>query len=112
MYSLDPSFEQRVWLVLDAIPYGTVASYGDIALLAGHPRAARQVGRILKHLPSHSQLPWYRVIAQQGTISLSGERGATQSDALRKEGIVISETGRIDMKKYRWRPESTNDARG
>ncbi|MBT0729687.1 MGMT family protein [Rosenbergiella nectarea subsp. apis] len=100
----EPSFEQRVWLVINAIPRGNVASYGDVAHLAGHPRAARQVGRILKHLPNHSHLPWHRVISQQGKISLSGTRGVVQSDALRQEGIEVSEAGRIDMQKYRWRP--------
>ncbi|WP_241585432.1 MGMT family protein [Rosenbergiella epipactidis] len=104
MSTQEPSFEQRVWLVIDAIPRGSVSSYGDIALLAGHPRAARQVGRILKHLPQHSQLPWHRVISQQGKISLSGERGILQSDILRQEGIEVSDAGSVNMKRYRWRP--------
>jgi len=99
-----PSLEQRVWLVISAIPRGKVSSYGDIALLAGHPRAARQVGRILNNLPDHSQLPWHRIISQQGKISLSGERGVMQRDVLRKEGVEVSDAGRVDMKKYRWRP--------
>lgn len=100
----EPSFEQRVWLVVDAIPYGNVASYGDIALLAGHPRAARQVGRILKSLPNTSLLPWHRVISQQGKISLPGSQASKQIDALRKEGIDVTQAGKIDMKRYRWRP--------
>jgi len=99
-----PSLEQRVWLVISAIPRGKVSSYGDVALLAGHPRAARQVGRILNNLPDHSQLPWHRIISQQGKISLSGERGVMQRDVLRKEGVEVSDAGRVDMKKYRWRP--------
>ena len=99
-----PSLEQRVWLVISAIPRGKVSSYGDVALLAGHPRAARQVGRILNNLPDHSQLPWHRIISQQGKISLSGERGVMQRDVLRKEGVEVSDAGRVDMKEYRWRP--------
>ena len=104
MSTPEPSFEQRVWLVIDAIPFGSVSSYSDVALLAGYPRAARQVGRILKHLPQHSQLPWHRVISQQGKISLSGQRGVLQSDTLRQEGIEVSNVGSVDMKRYRWRP--------
>lgn len=104
MSTQEPSFEQRVWLVIDAIPRGSVSSYGDVALLAGHPRAARQVGRILKHLPQHSQLPWHRVISQQGKISLPGERGILQRDILRQEGIEVSDGGSVNIKRYRWRP--------
>jgi len=98
------SFEQQAWLVINAIPYGRVASYGDIARLAGHPNAARQIGRILSKLPEQSKLPWHRVIGQQGTLSLSGERLLCQQEALRSEGVIINERGRVCMKKYRWQP--------
>ncbi|WP_241607916.1 MGMT family protein [Rosenbergiella australiborealis] len=99
-----PTFEQQVWLIVSAIPYGCVASYGDLARLCGHPRSARQVGRIMKNLPDNSTLPWYRVINQQGKLSLSGSQLARQAAALRAEGIIVSDAMKVDMERYRWRP--------
>ncbi len=74
------SFRQRVFHVVAAIPYGQVATYGDIAQLIGSPRAARQVGGVLKRLPEGSALPWHRVINRYGEISLTGD------DYLRQKG--------------------------
>ncbi|WP_241649392.1 MGMT family protein [Rosenbergiella collisarenosi] len=104
MSQSDPSFEQRVWLVIRSIPYGNVASYSDVSRLAGHPRAARQVGRILNNLPAQSQLPWHRVVSQQGKISLTGEQLFSQAAALREEGVVVNNVGKINMRIYRWQP--------
>lgn len=104
MSQSEPSFEQRVWLVIESIPYGNVASYSDVSRLAGHPRAARQIGRILKNLPAQSHLPWYRVVSQQGRISLTGERLFSQAAALREEGVIVDNVGKINMKIYRWQP--------
>ncbi|CAK9884129.1 MAG: DNA base-flipping protein [Candidatus Erwinia impunctatus] len=98
----DSTLQQRVYLVLDAIPYGKVSTYGDIARFAGAPSAARQVGRILKNLPRTSTLPWYRVINSQGKVSLSGENLQRQRQALQQEGVAVSPEGRIPLKLYRW----------
>ncbi|OVZ85676.1 MGMT family protein [Yersinia hibernica] len=97
------SFRQRVFQVVAAIPYGQVTTYGDIARLIGSPRAARQVGGVLKRLPEGSTLPWYRVINRHGEISLIGEDYIRQKNALLAEGIEMSPTGRIDLQQYRWR---------
>lgn len=97
------SFQERVWLIVSAIPCGYVISYGEIARLAGSPRAARQVAKILKHLPNGSTLPWHRIINSQGKISLKGEDLVRQRNALLAEGVVVTTSGRIDLKLYRWR---------
>lgn len=96
------SFQQRVYQILAAIPYGKVATYGDIARLAGSPRAARQVGGVLKRLPKGSKLPWHRVINRLGEISLSGDNLDRQRHALLEEGIEVSPDGKIALKQYRW----------
>ncbi|CNH15797.1 putative 6-O-methylguanine DNA methyltransferase family protein [Yersinia pekkanenii] len=96
------SFRQRVFQVVAAIPYGQVTTYGDIARLIGSPKAARQVGGILKRLPEGSALPWHRVINRHGEISLMGDDYLRQKKALLAEGIKIDTTGRINLQQYRW----------
>lgn len=96
------NFRQRVFHVVAAIPYGQVTTYGDIARLIGSPRAARQVGGVLKRLPEGSTLPWHRVINRHGEISLIGDDYLRQKNALLAEGIEISPTGRIDLLQYCW----------
>lgn len=96
------SFPQRVYLIVASIPSGCVTTYGDIALLAGSPRAARQVGGVLKRLPEGSRLPWHRVVNRHGAISLTGPDLQRQRQALLSEGIMVSGDGHIDMERYRW----------
>lgn len=97
------TFPQRVYQILAAIPEGCVATYGDIALLAGSPRAARQVGGLLRRLPEGSRLPWHRVVNRAGTLSLTGTDFVRQRNALTAEGITVSADGKIDLSRYRWR---------
>ena len=99
------SNEQRIWQVVSRIPAGAVASYGQVAELAGLPRAARLVGRTLKKLPEDTRLPWHRVINSQGKIAFAAgsppfERQRTR---LLKEGIQFH-GDRIPMSRYRWQP--------
>jgi len=96
------NFSERVWQIIAAIPKGKVTTYGDIALLAGSPRAARQVGGVLRRLPEGSKLPWFRVINRHGRISLQGDDLFRQRDALEAEGIEVSDAGEIELEKYRW----------
>lgn len=96
------TFEQRICHVLAAIPYGRVTTYGEIARLAGSPRAARQVGGVLKRLPNESRLPWHRVINRMGEISLTGSNMERQRRALEAEGVTVSPEGRVDLQHYRW----------
>lgn len=95
-------FCQRVYHVLAAIPYGYVLTYGDVALLAGSPRAARQVGSVLKHLPADSKLPWHRVVNRNGQISLTGPDLSRQRNALITEGIKVGVEGKLSLTRYRW----------
>lgn len=98
------SFQQRIWQIVAAIPYGKITTYGDVARLAGSPRAARQVGGVLRRLPAGSQLPWHRVINRHGQIALTGDDLFRQRDALEAEGIEITDDGRVALDKYRWQP--------
>ncbi len=97
------TFQQRIWQIVAAIPAGRVTTYGDVALLAGSPRAARQVGGVLSRLPESTTLPWHRVVNRHGTISLQGDRLLRQRDALEAEGIEVSDDGQLDLEAYRWR---------
>jgi methylated-DNA-protein-cysteine methyltransferase-like protein len=96
------NFSERVWQIIAAIPPGKVTTYGDVAQLAGSPRAARQVGGVLRRLPEGSKLPWFRVINRHGRISLQGDDLLRQRDALEAEGIEVSDAGEIELEKYRW----------
>ncbi|MFU9138346.1 MGMT family protein [Erwinia tasmaniensis] len=96
------SFQQRIWQIVAAIPTGKVATYGDIARMAGSPRAARQVGGVLKRLPEGSTLPWFRVINSTGAISLTGDDLARQREALLRDGIEVSQEGKVSLRRYRW----------
>jgi len=102
----DDQRRQRILAVVDSIPRGRVATYGQIALEAGLARRARLVGTILKHLPPRSPLPWHRVVNAAGTISLRAGAGATlQRRRLEREGVRFAGKGRIDLARYRWRPD-------
>lgn len=92
--------------IIQQIPKGQVATYGQIAKLAGFPRHARYVGTLLKNMDAESELPWHRVINSQGKISLSklDDHGMNlQIAKLREEGVVVN-GDKIDLKIYLWRP--------
>ncbi|WP_105903464.1 MGMT family protein [Vibrio gangliei] len=98
-------FDQNVYFVLRQIPKGKVISYGAVAAMAGYPGYARHVGKLLSNLPKDSTLPWFRVLNSQGQISLKGADLERQKALLLKEDIEVSDTGRVSMKNYLWRPE-------
>ncbi|MFG1175198.1 MGMT family protein [Erwiniaceae bacterium CAU 1747] len=104
MDSEHDNFRHRIIQILAAIPCGCVITYGEIAQLAGSPRAARQVGGVLKRLPEGSKLPWHRVINRLGEISLTGEDMHRQRLALEAEGIEVSADGKVDLRRYHWKP--------
>jgi methylated-DNA-protein-cysteine methyltransferase-like protein len=94
----------REWIA--AIPKGKVATYGQIAHLAGKPWGARQVSWILHSQSDKYKLPWQRVIGANGRISLPLGRGfIEQRRLLRQEGVKVDDWGRIDLKIFRWQPE-------
>lgn len=80
-------FTQNVLTIVKAIPPGQTLSYGEVARLAGSPRAARQVVRILSSLSEKHRLPWHRVLNRNGHISLPGAAGELQKTLLAAEGI-------------------------
>lgn len=97
---------QRIWNTIRDIPEGRVASYGQIAEIAGVPRGARQVGYALKHVPDGLDVPWYRVVRSSGQLAFEGGTRAfrEQSGLLAEENVPVLK-GRVDMKKYGWRPD-------
>ena len=93
-----------IFQVIVQIPYGRVASYGQIARLAGIPKHPRLVGYVLKHMDADSSLPWYRVINSQGKISLSklNDQGQNiQAQLLMAEGILVI-GDKVKMKEFQW----------
>jgi len=99
---------ERIWDVVRRIPRGRVATYGQIARLAGLAGHARQVGYALHALPGRSRVPWHRVINARGRISLGdgGDLGEFQRRLLETEGIEFDRTGRVDLARWVWRPRS------
>jgi methylated-DNA-protein-cysteine methyltransferase-like protein len=86
----DPSTaEARILAVVAALPPGRVATYGEVAALAGLPRRARLVGRVLAALPEGSPVPWQRVVAAGGRIALAGSAGREQRRRLAAEGVAL-----------------------
>lgn len=96
---------QRIWNTIQDIPEGCVASYGQLAEIAGIPRGARQVGYALRHSPKDLGLPWHRVLTASGKSAFdpNSQFYKTQKSRLAREGVVMS-NARVDMKKYRWQP--------
>jgi methylated-DNA-protein-cysteine methyltransferase-like protein len=105
---MDTSFFEEVYRVVDMIPSGRVATYGQIAAYLGNPRAARTVGWALSSLPERMDVPWHRVINSLGRISgpARGRRASEQRAMLEEEGITFDNSGRIDLGKYGWKPPS------
>jgi methylated-DNA-protein-cysteine methyltransferase-like protein len=97
---------QRILAVVRRIPRGRVATYGQVAVLAGLPRQARLVGYALHALHSDSAVPWHRVINAQGRVSpRAGQSAAdtTQRIRLAAEGVRFDASGRTSLKRYGWR---------
>lgn len=96
-------FERKVKERIKAIPKGRVATYAQIAALAGNHRAARQVARVLHSSSEKDGLPWHRVISSRGAISLPRGRGfEPQRRLLTGEGVIVGPGGRVDLEKFRW----------
>ena len=96
----------RIWDTIRDIPQGSVASYGQIAEIAGIPRGARQVGYALRHLPEDHEVPWHRVLQVSGKIAF--EQGSRPYKEQRKRLMMDNVTvlaGRVNMQKYRWHPD-------
>ena len=98
---------RRIYAVVRRIPRGRVATYGQVAALAGLPRAARQVGYALHALSGATVLPWYRVINASGRISLPpGAGGIEQRLRLIADGVPVDQRGGVSLARHQWRPRS------
>jgi len=95
----------RIYAVVRRVPRGKVATYGQIAALAGMPRHARQVGYALHALPPGSDVPWHRVVNARGEVSPRSAPGweDVQRDLLEQEGVELPR-GRVDLARHAWRP--------
>jgi methylated-DNA-protein-cysteine methyltransferase-like protein len=104
------SFHERVRRIIKRIPYGKVATYGQIAFYAGSSSAARQVTWVLHSCSERDALPWHRVINGKGKISLKPGLGyELQRSLLESEGIEFDEEERIDLKRYGFRLDASRE---
>ncbi len=97
---------QRIYSVVRRIPKGRVATYGQVAALAGLAGHARQVGYALHALPDGTVVPWHRVVNATGRISARGTPGAelVQRVLLEREGVPMDARGRVPLDRVRWQP--------
>jgi len=96
----------RIYRAVKRIPRGRVATYGQIADLAGLEGHARQVGYALHALPDSVKIPWHRVINARGEVSprTTNDSHELQRLLLEGEGVAFDAKGRVDLKTYGWRP--------
>jgi methylated-DNA-protein-cysteine methyltransferase-like protein len=103
-----PDFRTLVLAVVKRIPKGRLASYGQVAALAGFPQRPRQVGMVLSGLPEGTSLPWHRVVNTRGYVPSRGRWWGAfeQIGRLRDEGIAVDDLGNLDLEAHRWAPRS------
>ncbi len=103
-----PSRWEKYYAVVRRIPRGRIATYAQVALLAGTPRAARQVGRVLYFYARAAKVPWQRVINHYGGISTYKiGTGELQRALLEDEGVDFRQDGSLDLERYQWRPKQS-----
>lgn len=97
-------FTKRIYEVVRQIPRGCVASYGQVAALAGNPRGARGVGFALHRNPQPGVIPCHRVVFKDGSVCTGFAFGGPQVQRrmLEEEGVVFLPDGRVDMDRCRW----------
>ncbi len=100
---------ERFYAIVRRVPRGRVATYGQIAALAGLPRHSRHVGYALAALPEGSTVPWQRVINSKGEISARDYPDAVRSQRaiLEEEGVEFGPGGRLSLTRYAWRAART-----
>jgi O-6-methylguanine DNA methyltransferase len=96
-------FSTRVLMVVRRIPPGRVATYGDVAKLAGRPKACRAVGNIMRGC-NRPDIPCHRVIAAGGRLGGYGGEEALKRGLLAAEGVIVSGSRVRDLKRVRWMP--------
>lgn len=102
-------FSKKVISFIKKIPKGKVATYGQIAKLAGKPQGSRGVAWILHSCSKSHALPWQRVLNSKGKISFPPTTASyvRQKRLLQKEGIEFGEQGQIDLKKFQWNKKAS-----
>ena len=99
--ALSLDLKESIWQVVASIPEGRIATYGQVASMAGQPGRARWVGRLLSELPEATTLPWHRVVNASGQIT--NPHAMTQIQRLALEGIKINNL-RLRLKQHQWHP--------
>lgn len=99
----EPTRQEAIYTAIAHIPEGKVATYGQIAKLAGFPRGARLVGQALKQLPAKSTIPWHRVINAQGQLSFpkASAKYHEQYARLQAEDVAFN-GGKINLTLFQW----------
>ncbi len=103
----------RIYEIVRRIPRGRVATYGQVAELAGLEGHARQVGYALHALPDGIRIPWHRVVNARGEVSprTSGDSHELQRELLIAEGVKFDRRGRIDLARFRWARSTSASSR-
>jgi len=104
----EPTRYELIYGVVRRIPRGRVATYGQVATLAGLGGHARLVGYALNVLPDGTRLPWHRVINARGMVSpRSWPDDTDQRTRLEAEGVTFDTHDRVDLNRYRWQPRTS-----
>ena len=104
------SFSENIYKIVERIPPGFVMTYGQIALLIGHPRASRQVGGAMRGVPDGRNLPCHRVVNRFGEMAPEHVFGSRdyQRAMLESEGVTFLSDGKINLARYIWSPPDEN----
>jgi methylated-DNA-protein-cysteine methyltransferase-like protein len=107
------ALNEEIWQWVAAIPMGKVATYGQIARLAGYPNHARYVGTTMKNLPRDSSLPWFRVLRSNGELAfpVASPNWQRQKSLLEAEGILFNNF-RVSLPLYQWNLQAGNATAG
>lgn len=99
-------FTKQAIEIMKSIPQGKVMSYGQVARLAGSPKGARQVVRILHSMSEKEGIPWHRIVNVKGEIAMQDHEGRyTQRMLLEEEGLAVEPGGKVSLERYQHFPE-------